>query len=261
MQTTTMGLVLRATKTGEADRVLSILTPTGIVSAMAKGSLRLKNKLHSATGLFCYSEFTLFEGRTMYVVDEAEVREVFWGVHEDVVNMALAMYCAEFISTLSPTGDEAAAQLRLLLNCLYYLSEKRRTADFIKPVYELRTLTQAGFLPGLVACTDCVKYEGGPFFFDAATGLLYCADCAAKRGFSANLDAAALAAMRHITYSEDEKLFGFSIAQNSLFRLGTVVEQYVHYCVDKPFKTLEFYHSVLGQGRADLEGDPCNPNT
>ena len=128
MQTTTMGLVLRATKTGEADRVLSVLTPTGILSAIAKGSLRLKNRLHSATGLFCYSEFTLFEGKTMYVVDEAEVREVFWGVHEDVVNMALAMYCAEFVTTLSPTGDEADAQLRLLLNSLYYLSEKKARA-------------------------------------------------------------------------------------------------------------------------------------
>lgn len=245
MQTTTMGLVLRATKTGEADRVLSVLTPTGILSAIAKESLRLKNRLHSATGLFCYSEFTLFEGKTMYVVDEAEVREVFWGVHEDVVNMALAMYCAEFVTTLSPTGDEADAQLRLLLNSLYYLSEKKRGPAFIKPVYELRALTLAGFLPGLVACADCVKYEGGAFCFDAATGLLFCAECAAKRGLAANLDAAALAAMRHITYSEDEKLFGFSIGPESLARLGSVVEQYVRYCVDKPFKTLEFYHSVL----------------
>ena len=245
MQTTTMGLVLRATKTGEADRVLSVLTPAGIVSAIAKGSLRLKNRLHSATGLFCYSEFTLFEGKTMFMVDEAEVREVFWGVHEDVVNMALAMYCAEFVSTLSPTGDETAAQLRLLLNSLYYLSEKKRAPAFIKPVYELRALTLAGFLPGLVACADCVKYEGGPFCFDAATGLLFCAECAAKRGLAANLDAAALAAMRHITYSEDEKLFGFFIGPESLAHLGAAVEQYVRYCVDKPFKTLEFYHSVL----------------
>ena len=62
-QLTTMGLVLRATKTGEADRVLSILTPQqGVISAMAKGSLRLKSKLFSGTGLFCYSEFTLFAG-------------------------------------------------------------------------------------------------------------------------------------------------------------------------------------------------------
>ena len=58
---TTMGLVVRATKTGEADRALSILTPGhGVISAMAKGSLRLKSKLFSGTGLFCYSEFLLF---------------------------------------------------------------------------------------------------------------------------------------------------------------------------------------------------------
>ena len=80
MQMITTGLVLRATKTGEADRVLSILTPEhGIISAIAKGSLRLKSKLFSATGLFCYSEFELFEGKSMYVVDSASVKELFLG--------------------------------------------------------------------------------------------------------------------------------------------------------------------------------------
>lgn len=106
MRTTTMGLVLRATKTGEADRALLLLTPDGLVSAMAKGALRLKSRLFSGTGLFCYSEFTLFEGKTMFVVDEAEVRQVFWGIHESVEHMALAMYFAELASTLSPTGQE-----------------------------------------------------------------------------------------------------------------------------------------------------------
>ena len=125
MRTTTMGLVLRATKTGEADRALLLLTPDGLVSAMAKGALRLKSRLFSGTGLFCYSEFTLFEGKTMFVVDEAEVRQVFWGIHESVEHMALAMYFAELASTLSPTGQEAEAQLRLLLNSLYLLSEGR----------------------------------------------------------------------------------------------------------------------------------------
>ena len=40
MRTTTMGLVLRATKTGEADRALLLLTPDGLVSAMAKVSFQ-----------------------------------------------------------------------------------------------------------------------------------------------------------------------------------------------------------------------------
>ena len=37
MRTTTMGLVLRATKTGEADRALLLLTPDGLVQCHGKG--------------------------------------------------------------------------------------------------------------------------------------------------------------------------------------------------------------------------------
>ena len=111
MQKTTEGLVLRATKTGEADQILSILTPEGIVSAAAKGSLRLKNKLFSACGLFCYSEFTLFEGKTMYSVDEASVKNVFFGLHQDITAMALACVMALGLAacggTSSSTGTSA----------------------------------------------------------------------------------------------------------------------------------------------------------
>ena len=63
----TMGLVLKETRYREADRILTILTPKlGVITAMAANSLRLKSKLFSACGLFCYSEFTLVPGRNMY---------------------------------------------------------------------------------------------------------------------------------------------------------------------------------------------------
>lgn len=53
MQVATTGLVLRQVKVGEADRILTILTPDlGVVSASARGSLRMKSALFSATGLF-----------------------------------------------------------------------------------------------------------------------------------------------------------------------------------------------------------------
>lgn len=43
MQVATTGLVLRQVKVGEADQILTLLTPDlGVISASAKGSLRLK---------------------------------------------------------------------------------------------------------------------------------------------------------------------------------------------------------------------------
>lgn len=52
----TTGLVLKETRYKESDRILTILTPElGVISAAAQSSLRLKSKLFSACGLFCYS--------------------------------------------------------------------------------------------------------------------------------------------------------------------------------------------------------------
>ena len=110
MQLVTPGLVLREVKVGESDRILTILTPEhGLISASAKGSLRLKSKLFSACGLFCYSEFTLFAGKSMYMVDDAQVKQVFFGLPKSLEGMALAMNLAEIAQTLLPSGGEAAA--------------------------------------------------------------------------------------------------------------------------------------------------------
>ena len=245
MQKTTEGLVLRATKTGEADQILSILTPEGIVSAAAKGSLRLKNKLFSACGLFCYSEFTLFEGKTMYSVDEASVKNVFFGLHQDITAMALAMYCSEIASTLAPADEEAAAQLRLLLNTFFVLSQQNKPPRLVKAAYELRTLSQVGFMPDLVACTDCARYDGTPFCFDVEGARLFCAECAAKRGLAVNLSPAALAAMRHIVYSDDKKIFAFTLGEEALTQLSLAAGQYTAVCLDKPMKTLSFLETIL----------------
>ena len=143
----TPGLVLKETRYKESDRILTILTPElGVISASAQSSLRLKNKLFSACGLFCYSEFVLLPGRNMYTIREAEVRNVFHGISSTIEGMSLAMYLAEMAAALSPTGEEAAKELRLLLNCLYMISEGKTDLHVVKAVFELRTMSECGFL-------------------------------------------------------------------------------------------------------------------
>ncbi len=246
MQITTMGLVLRATKTGESDRALLILTPEhGLVSAMAKGALRLKNKLFSSTGLFCYSEFVLFEGKSMYIVNEAQNKEVFFGIHEDITSMALCMYLAELTSTLAPTGEDSKYLLRLLLNTFYFAANKKRSAIQLKAIFELRAMCKIGYMPNLIACSDCMCYENSKFCFEINKAQLYCIDCASNKDMNCNLDLPALIAMRHIAYSDDDKLFNFTLADASLKLLCETVEAYTVYCMEKPMRSLEFLHSVL----------------
>lgn len=246
MPIATTGLVLRQTKVGEADRILSILTPDlGVISASAKGSLRPKNKLFSATGPFCYSEFTLTSGRSHYFVDNADLEKAFHGLSATVEGMSLAAYLGEIALTLSPAPPEAEAQLRLLLNCLYMISEQKRPPRQLKAIYELRALTLGGYMPDVLACSDCGRYEGGEFYLDPLEGTLLCESCCENARHIPNLDAGALYALRHICLAEDKKLFAFSLSDESQKNLGRTAELYLLAHLDRSLKSLEFLKSVL----------------
>lgn len=242
----TTGLVLKETRYKESDRILTILTPElGVISAAAQSSLRLKSKLFSACGLFCYSEFTLVPGRNMYTVREAEVKNVFHGISSSIEGMSLAMYMAEMAMTLSPTGQEAQRELRLLLNCFYMISESKTDLRVIKAVFELRTMSECGFMPQIVCCRDCSAYDGAAFYLDVQEGHLLCADCAAKAGKTCNLDQGALYALRHICLVDDKKIFAFKISVGSLEKLSAVAERYALTHMDKPLKSYDFLKTLL----------------
>ena len=153
----TPGLVLKETRYKESDRIITLLTPgLGVISASAQSSLRLKSKLFSACGLFCYSEFVLVPGRNMYTVREADVKNVFHGISSSIEGMSLAMYMAEMASALSPTGDEAEKELRLLLNCFYMISEKK--ADLLRHLRRPGLLSRPG---GGLSALRILRPKGG----------------------------------------------------------------------------------------------------
>ncbi len=242
----TSGLVIREVKYKEADRILTILTPRyGVISAIAKGSLRLKNKLFSACGLFCYSEFTLYPGKSMYIVDEAQIKTVFHELSRSVEAMSLAMYMSEIAMMLTPSQEEAQTVLRLLLNSLYMTEKGSIPLKQVKAVYELRVCSECGYLPQLLMCKGCGVYDGKDFFLDPVDGKLLCRDCAAKEGRKPNLDQGALHAVRHICLAEDKKIFSFRIAGRSAQLLYAAAERYMLTHLEGVPKCFSFLKSVL----------------
>lgn len=182
----------------------------------------------------------------MYTVREADVQNIFHGISSSIEGVSLAMYLTELAAALSPTGEEAARELRLVLNSLYMINEHRTDLRVIKAVFELRTMSECGFMPQIVCCRDCGTYdEGDAFYLDAQEGHLLCASCAAKAGKNCNLDKAALFALRHICLVEDKKIFAFKISVGSLEKLSAVAENYALTHLDKPLKSYAFLKSVL----------------
>ena len=125
------------------------------------------------------------------------------------------------------------------------VSESKTDLRVVKAVFELRTMSECGFMPQIVCCRDCGVYDGVAFYLDVQDGHLLCADCAAKQGNTCNLDQGALYALRHICLVDDKKIFAFKISVGSLEKLAAVAERYALVHLDKPLKSYDFLKSLL----------------
>ena len=243
MKQTTEALVIWETKTGEADRVLTLLTPGGVVQAYAKNSLRPGGRLTYATGLFCYSQFELYKGRSMLNVDSASDIMQFPALVSDVSSVSLAAYLCELTRLLAPIDDDAGDFLSLALTALYYLND-RADRRLIKSAYELKILSLSGYMPSLNDCSACGGELKNAARFDAARGELVCAECAAAGQNAVNCNGAVLAAMRYIVGAPPKKVFSFSLPEQGLDMLSQLAEAYAVNQLESRPGTLDFYRMM-----------------
>lgn len=245
MKKSTQGLVIRQNKTGEADRVITILTPEGVLTAYARGSLKPGGKLTSSTAMLGYSEFELAEGKNMYTVTDAQSIMRFARLSMDMTRYSLACYFCELARLLAPADESSAEFLSLTLNSLYLLSETDKSCSEIKLTYELRAMSEAGYRPDIESCRECGTDEQQDFFFDVAEGNILCRKCAERTGKNVNFPCGALSAARYILNSPLSKAFSFKLGGQSLTALERVSEEYVRRWVEHPLSTLEFYKQLL----------------
>ena len=240
----TSGLVIKEQSVGENDRLITILTAKyGLVRAFVRGSKSLKSKLLAGTQLLTYSDFVLFKGKDSYSVDSANAKNVFFDLRSDIESLSIAFYLCELFLELAPENDDATELLRLLLNSLYLMNEKKADRLKVKAVAELRAMSISGFAPNLVACENCGEFESPSVYFNLDKGIFYCEKCNHGR-VGVHISFSTLTAMRHIIYSEPKKIFSFELKDTSLKELTNVTESYMLAHVEKHFKTLDFYKSV-----------------
>lgn len=246
MKIQTEGLVIREQTIGESDRLITMLTKDeGVVRAFARRAKSLKDSKQSGTALLCYSRFNLYKGRDKYVVNDAFPIDTFFGLRGDIAGLALAQYFCDLAFELVPSGIDAGESLRLVLNALSFLSGGGKDPKILKPIVELRMLSVSGYMPDLVCCRVCGAYEADPMLFFADEGSIRCERCSA--GSAKNtvaLSPAALKAMRHIIYSDFERIFSFSLTSGALHQLSAASEAYTVSTLQKRPKTLDFYRSL-----------------
>lgn len=246
MYLNTKGLVVRVTPYNDTDAILSVLTPNhGKLSVKARGLRRKNSPLIAPCQLLAYAEFTLFEYRNMFTVNEAHSIELFSSLRKDLKKLALGSYFAQAAETMSQEDLPNPELLSLTLNCLYGLSKLAVPESMIKAVFEMRSACLSGYAPDLYGCYRCGCDT--PDRFDISEGRLECSTCrnAESAGLRMPITPGILDAMRYICNCDSQKLFSFRAADQTLESLSYITECYLSTQLERGFSALDFYKSLL----------------
>ncbi len=246
MKFQTDGLIIKEQNIGEQDKLVYALTKShGVIKAFVRGAKNIKNQKCAPSSLLSYSRLTFYKSRESYIIGDARILRIFSKLRGDVKKTCLAQYFCELALTICPREQPAEKFLSLMLNSLYLISEGKRSEELVKPCFEMRLAAMAGYLPDLVMCRDCGVYAAEEMYFSPRTGEIECASChGIKADGMIKLSEAALTALRHTVYSDDDKLFSFTLSEEGLKMLNAASESYLQYRFEKEFKTLNFYKAI-----------------
>ena len=143
----TEAIVLRRRRLGEADRVITVLTPRrGKREAVAKGALRPRSKLAGHLEPLTRVEIVLAHGRNLDIVTQAETIEPFEAVRADLDRLSAAMYLLELADRFTVEHQEVDAVYELLLASLTRLA-RGDGVHLATRSFELELLGISGFAP------------------------------------------------------------------------------------------------------------------
>lgn len=173
------GVVLRAQKLGEADRIVALLTRRhGRVRAVAKGVRRTSSRFGSRLEPFMHVDLQFAQGRSLDIVTQAETLAPFgericadYGLYTTGTAM---LETAERL--VSEEHEPSIQQYLLLVGGLRVLSQRERDPWLVLDSFLLRSLSVAGYAPSFADCARCGR-PGPHRNFSPSSGGILCPAC------------------------------------------------------------------------------------
>ncbi len=245
---TVMGMVLSSRNIGETDRRIVLLTrERGKISAFARGAVKPKNPLVSATQPFTFGEFFVYPGRDSYTVTGADVSKHFDLVSAGIDSYYYASYLCELADYYTRENLDASDVLLLLYQSLRALEKGTIGDELVRYIYEWRMLMINGEVPNVYQCVNCHSKDNKLTNFSVKAHGLICDNCAGTVNDGLNISGGTVYTLQYILSSSLKKLFTFNVKPEVLSELKLVTERYIKNNRSYKFNSLAFIENDFGE--------------
>ena len=246
----TEAIIIKKTKLGEADRILTLYTPhLGKIQAVARGIRRPRSKLAGHLELLTHSQISLARGRNLDVVTGSQTINSFLPLKSDLWLTSCALYAIELVNQFTPDHVENYPLFQLLLETMGQLcqaTDKELTLHY----FELHLLNEVGYRPQLHQCVSCqAALKPTTNSFSPGTGGMLCPDCSATLPLTYPLSINAQKVLRLLQNSDYNTTGRLKIDAELSRELERVLSGYLKYLLEREVKSAAWLDTLREQTR------------
>jgi DNA repair protein RecO (recombination protein O) len=238
----TPAIILKRRDIGEADRLVTLLTPFhGKVDAVAKGARRPASTRSGHVELFTRADVLIAKGRDLDILTQAELVQPYLGLHEDLTRGAYANYVVELMDRFTYDGDIDSEPLFKLLDAtlarLCDDDDVRRVVRY----YEIQLLEHVGFRPELHECV-VTREPILPMdqFFSYSEGGVVSPEGANQGTSSVPLSLHMLKLLRHMQRSAYKQVATLRITEGLHGDAERLMVSYIRYILEARVQSVDF---------------------
>jgi DNA repair protein RecO (recombination protein O) len=242
----TAAIVLSRFELGEADRVLTLLTPhAGKLRVIAKGVRRMKSRLGGSLEPFAELQLQLARGRTFDVVTQATVTQAWLHLRDRLESAATAWYVGEMAERA--TEEHAPAYpIYALLRRTFQLLDDGMAPGRVARWFETGLADALGVRPEVERCVECdrVLEETETFRWVPALGGVLCERHPNPPSEWVTLSLAALKVMRAYRRLDIEALAALRLSAATEAEVEAAMRRYMRHVLEREPRSLAFLDEV-----------------
>jgi DNA repair protein RecO (recombination protein O) len=237
----TEAIVLRHSDFGEADRLLTVVTPyLGKLRLLAKGIRKPSSRKAGHLDLFTRTELMVARGRNLDIITQAQMIEPYLALRRDLWRMSHAYYVAELLDVFSEEQAENEALYRLFSHALGWICQSNDLQLSMR-FFELRVLDLAGYRPQLFNCLRCnAPLEPVINYFSPEEGGALCPRCGEGWRGARPIPLSALKVLRYMQTHEYAQCAALQLQLSTAEEIERALQDYLTYTLERRLKSVEF---------------------
>lgn len=216
----------------------------GKVRGLVKGVRQEGERGGAVYELFTNVEIVFYEKTRsdLHLISEAFILEPYNALHARLESISYASYFAELVDEVSEVQDPHEEIFTLLDFAYCYLAVV--PGNRLARLFEIKLLSEVGWLPDFEECLNCKKTHLERGFFSPRQGSMICLDCAPQFPDARPLNSEPLSVMRYYIHHDLDACLKLGMTKQTETELEAFMNRFLSERLHRPLKSGVFLSKI-----------------